>query len=251
MHIILLTLALLAPLAVKAQSLASPLKKVAIISLIGDQLSVDVYRRRAGSNLDINDREVVPLNDPVFDHTALFAVADAGAKLIPTAAFLPLAVPKAGSLLDPNFLLLDKSQPIAGSIADTLQKQGFDHLLVVTKHSASAQLRFADGNGGSGQLKGLGFYVDNTVRTRQGTTGAWVPGFIAPYAYLKLTLIDLGRGSIIKEETATASKVRSAAENKDATGAWDALSPTDKADMLRELIEKGISTALPKLLQGK
>jgi hypothetical protein len=250
MRIILLTLALLAPLAVNAQSPASPLKKVAIISLIGDQLSVDVYRRRVGTSLDTNAREVVALQDPVFDHTALFAAADTGAKLLPNVTFLPLAVPKTGSSLDPNLLLLDKAKPIPGTTADALQKLGFDHLLAVTKHSARTQMRFAYGEQGSGQLRGLGFYVDNTLWTRAETTGTYAPGYIAPYAYLKLTLVDLSTASVVREETVTVSSPRSATQNKDATGAWDALNPKEKADMLIGLIQGGISVALPRLLQA-
>lgn len=249
MRTVLLAIALSANLGASAQSPAPPFKKVAIISLVGDQLSVDIFRARLSGALDNNAREVQPLQDAVFDHTALFAVADAGAKLLPSSSFLPLTVPKAGDLLDPNLLLRDKTQPIAGSVTDALKKQGFDHLIAVTKHSAATQIRFSHGNvSTTGQLRGLGFYVDHATWTRPNDTGAYAQGFIAPYAYLKLSLVDLSTGSVVKEQAITASSPQSAAQNKDATGAWDTLSAKEKADLLRELIRVGITKAVPPLL---
>ena len=250
MRIVLLTLALLAHLAVNAQSLPPSLKKVAVISLIGDQLSLDVYRQRAGVSLDTNAREVIALQDPVFDHIALLAAVDHGAKLVPKALFLPLSVPKAGSLLDPNLLLLDRAVPIPGTITDALQKQGFDHLLAITKHSARAQVLFSNGGTPGGTLKGLGFYVDNSLWTREADSANSAQGFIAPYAYLKLTLVDLSTGYTVREEFLTSSRAQSAVRNKEGLGAWDALNPKEKADMLNGLIRAGISAALSKLLQG-
>ncbi len=246
-----LALTLLVHLGASAQQAAPPVKKVAILSLIGDQLSVDNYRERVGSSLDVNDRTVMPVNDPVFDHAALLAAAEAASKLVPGASFLPLSVPKAGSALDPNLLLQGKSKLIASPVVDALHQQGFDHLLTVTKNSARANMKFSNKDTGSGYLQGLGFYIDNFFYTRNGNTGSFARGYIAPYAYLKLTLIRLGDGAIVGEEILTVTKIRSATGNKEGLGAWDAIDPAEKAEMLKSLINTGISAAVPQLLQGK
>lgn len=251
MRKLLLILALLMHLAVSAQQATPPLKKVAIISLVGDQLSVDNYRERVGTRIDTNAREVIALQGPVFDHTALVATAQAASKLMSRVSFLPLSVPKSGSLLDPNLLLQDKTKSFDGAALEALKKEGFDHLLAVTKHSARANMRFANGDTGSGNLQGLGFYVDNFVRTRHGNTGNYAQGFVAPYAYLKITLVNLGDGAVVGEEIVTVSRIRSATENKEGLGAWDAISPAEKVEMLNWLIRTGISESIPRLLAGK
>ena len=248
MRDILLALALLVHLTLSAQPVTSPVKKVAIISLIGDELSVDVYRNRVGTSLDTNAREVVALQNPVFDHTALFAAADAATKLMPHVTFLPLAVPKAGGLLDPNLLIPDNTNLMVRDTSEALKQQGFDHVLAISKHTARARMRAQDGSLGAGYVRGLGFYVDNFKWTRRLDTGQYGEGFIAPYAYLKLSLIDLSTRAVVREEILTASVVQSAARNNEGLGAWDAMSPTAKTDMLRGFIQSGVSAVTTTLL---
>lgn len=251
MRKLLLCFALLTHLTISAQTLVPPFKKVAIISLIGDQFSISVSRQKVGTHLDINEREVVPFQNPVFDHTALLAATQAASKLMSGVGFLPLSVPKADSSLDPNLMLQDKTKPIDGAALEALQKMGFDHLLAITKNTARVNMQFVNGTIGSGNLKGLGFYIDNFTYTRRGDTGNSAQGFVAPYAYVKLTLVSLGDGAIVREEIVTASRVRSATENKESLGAWDAISPAEKVDMLNSLIRTGISASMPRLLTGK
>jgi hypothetical protein len=43
-----------------AQSSGPPITKVAITSLVGDAITVDIYRRRVGTHIDANQREAIP-----------------------------------------------------------------------------------------------------------------------------------------------------------------------------------------------
>src|ERR1035437_9471532 len=96
-HILALFLGMSLVWSTNAQSLESSFKKVAIISLIGDVMTIDTYRRRVGTLVDSNYQEIVPLPKPVFDHAALGASEAALAKLIPATSIASLMVPTPGS----------------------------------------------------------------------------------------------------------------------------------------------------------
>ena len=57
--------------AVQTQSSETPYKKVAITSLIGDVITVDVYRKRVGTMIDSNQQEKLSVPTPMYDELAL------------------------------------------------------------------------------------------------------------------------------------------------------------------------------------
>lgn len=52
-------------------------RKYAVLSLIGDSLTVVTYRPSTGSHLDQNVQQTVVLPDAIFDQAALLAVDEA------------------------------------------------------------------------------------------------------------------------------------------------------------------------------
>lgn len=233
------------------QSVAAPIDKVAIISLIGDVITIDTYRRRVGTGIDTNHQDILPVKSPVFDHTALLAAEEAVAKLIPGASISALVVPSPGSDADPNRILLDGKVSPSSALLAALHQNGFTHLLAITKYRALARLELAGGTVGSGRLQGIGFYIDNDFGTSRSDTGEPAKGFIAPYVYIRLDLIDLASLELLREETITTSSVRSAARNKTGSDPWGAMTPEEKISMLREFIKEHISAAVPLLFRSK
>ncbi|MEO5883227.1 MAG: hypothetical protein ABIQ06_12490 [Caldimonas sp.] len=71
--LLLISLAMLALPGAGAAELARP--TVAVLSLIGDEMSIVVRRMTTGSRLDRNDRQSVPIEDPAFDVAAAAAAA--------------------------------------------------------------------------------------------------------------------------------------------------------------------------------
>lgn len=237
--------------AASAQSAESPYKKVAITSLIGDVITVDVYRKRVGTMIDSNQQEKLPVSTPVFDEAAMKAASDAVNKALPSTSVATLAVAEAGSDLDPAQFLIDGRIAASHRLVVALRDGGFTHLLVIAKHRAPARLKLVDASVGSGHLQGLGFYVDNVYKTRRSDTLETGTGFVAPYVYIKLSLVDLTSMQQTREQVITEGIVRSAARNKEGFDAWGALTPEEKVSWLQRIIRTNVSEATPLLFNGQ
>jgi hypothetical protein len=162
-----------------------------ITSLIGDVISIDIYRKRVGTMIDSNQQEKLPVPTPVFDELAMKTASDAVVKLLPSASMATLSVAAAGSDLDPAQFLLDGRIAASHRLAVALRDAGFTHLLVIAKQRAPARLKFVGGSVGSGHLQGIGFYIDNSLSAERIDTQESARGIIAPYVYIKLALVDL------------------------------------------------------------
>jgi hypothetical protein len=248
-----LTLVLLVSLALPgyAQGTGPATAKVAILSLIGDVMNIDIYRLRVGTSIDANDKTVVPISSPVFDYTAITAAADAVARVVPGASVVTLAVPAPGSASDPARIVVDGAVSPTNSLVSALQRESFTHLLAITRYRGPARLQLADMKVGKGQLQGIGFYVDNYLETQRTDTKESGTGFIAPYVYVRLSLINLQNLQVTNDKTVTASAARSAAANKTGFGAWGALSTEEKVSLLNVLIQESVSAAVPSLFAVK
>jgi hypothetical protein len=232
-----------------AQAIDPSIQKLAVLSLIGDEMTVDTYRPRVGTGVDNNRREAIPVPSPVFDHAAIFAAVDALTPLLPASAVSALAVPAAGSLSDPNRLLAEGAIPPESAIVASLRQGGFSHLLLISKYRGLARLQLKDVAVGSGHLRGIGFYIDRDLRTKRSDTEESAHGFIAPYVYIRLTLVDLSTLAVRGERTIAASYTESAARNERGFDPWGALTPEQKVGSLKQLIERNVSAAAPLLVR--
>lgn len=234
-----------------AQPVDASFKKVAVISLIGDKMTIDTYRRRVGTGVDTNHQYIVSLPTPVFDHAALAAAESALAKLLPAASIAPLVVPAAGSDSDPARVLADGKVSPSNPLITALRKNGYTHLLAIIKHRAPARLQLVGEATGNGYLKGLGFYIDNDLRTHDSSTGERGQGFVAPYVYIRLVLLDLTSLEIRGEQTITASTTRTAGRNKTGFDPWGAMTADEKVSVLKSLIQERIAAGVPELFRSK
>jgi hypothetical protein len=250
-RILLLLLGLALFGAANAQAVDASIKKVAILSLIGDVMTVDTYRPRINTGIDSNRQESIPVGSPVFDHAAIFAASDALAALMPASSVSALPVPVAGSGSDPNRLLADGPIPPANALVASLRQSGFSHLLLLSKYRGLAHLQLKDIAVGSGHLRGIGFYIDHNMGTKNSDTGETGQGFIAPYVYIRLTLVDLATLDVRGEQTISASETWSASRNEKGFDPWGAITPEQKVASLKRLIEVNVSAAVPKLFRVK
>lgn len=244
----LLSLLLIGP--AHAQSADTPYKKVAVTSLIGDVITVDIYRKRVGTMIDSNLQEKLPVPTPVFDELALKTASEAVTKALPSTSLAALTVAAAGSDLDPAQFLVDGRIAASHRLAVALRDAGFTHLLVITKQRAPARLKFASSSIGSGYLQGIGFYIDNSLNTIRLDTQEKSRGMIAPYVYIKLALVDLASLQQLREQVINDSTTRSAAGHAEALDAWDAVTAEEKVSLLQELIRENVSAATPLLFKG-
>ena len=80
------------------------------------------------------------------------------------------------------------------------------YLVVIAKSRGETRLQFRNERIGQGKLFGIGFYFDRYTVVEQDDTGYEGQGFLAPYAYLSLILVDLKSGTVLRTRTTSETK---------------------------------------------
>ena len=229
---------------------AAESRRFAVLSLVGDKLLVAQYAPSSGFRTEAGLQVLVSLDDNSLDKTVLQSV-DAAIKRIDRGSAPVLLVARDTSLYDAQAALMQTGQgskALLEKMGPMLRGSGATHLILVTKlrHEARVQ-QLKDTFMGSGTLEGLGFYVDSGRATPATPEG---PGFggtavFGPFAYIKLELVDLARGEIVKEEQVTASRVYT---NPGSSNAWAMLTNAEKVGALQDILRREVTNAVPVLL---
>ena len=223
-------------------------RKYAVLSLIGDQILIVERETGSGSGRDRNSRTLVPIEGMTIEKDALFAVEDVLKKSQPGVPVVLLGA-RSPELFAAQARLLDEEAAIQAflpTLRPVLEKAAATHLVLVTKLRHEARLRVADGTIGGGKLEGVGFYLDPAARMRNLDSGEMSQGYVAPFAYFRLSLVDLVAGKVVADRTVLASTT---AASQKAESAWTALSPEQKAGILRALIRREVLRELPGMLR--
>ena len=243
MRLLLLAVSLLASFSLHAQQ-----PVYAVASIIGDRLLVVVADKGVGSSLDRNRKEFFELKTPALDNGAVVAIDDAIKEAAPQAKTVLMGLSARG-MADVQARVLDEGgsvKPLVDLVRPVAQKAGATHLILAIKNRDEARIKSFNGLIGLGKLEGLGFYVDNVSRMENRQTGEGTDGFIAPFAYFRILLVDLSTGAVMAEETVRDAQAFS---SQKATFAWDALPPEQKVEMLQGIIRRSIRDAVPALLR--
>jgi hypothetical protein len=224
-----------------------------VLSLIGDRLDIVIAQPQTGTRIDPNRRETLPIDGAVFDNTAARAIA-ASVQKISAAAELHMLNTRSPVLFNKHRELFAQSGDriaMPDAIKEALKGQGATHLFLVTKIREDAANLFAGGTiDGKGKLEGLGFYIDGSMTTRDTASGAKGRGFMAPFAYFNVAVIELANAKVLKQLKATATRPVSAGAAKEDRGSpWAALSAAEKVSLVNELIEEEIARIVPELLK--
>ena len=240
---------LAAPFAALAQA-----PKYAVLSLVGDRLHVVQREFTTGSNVDRNERLVNELPDNTFDRAMSFAVEDALRQAVPGVQPVLLAS-RRGDLYDAVFNAPDHATAVANVykvVKPMVEKTGATHLVLVTKHRNRAMLRLRDGYVGAGYLEGLGFYVDQGTIARTLNPNDAEAGFLAPYAYFNVTLIDVPSGRILGRQAVVGSDARpidgSDPRDRNEGNAWKRMTEEQKVQQLTKVIREEAARAVPMVM---
>ena len=240
---------LAAPLAALAQA-----PKYAILSLVGDRLHVVQREFVTGTNMDRNERLIVELPDNTFDRAMSFAVEDALRKAVPGAQPVVMAS-RRGDLYDAVFNSPTYAEGIAkvhAKVKPLVEKTGATHLVLITKHRNRAMLRLRDGYVGAGYLEGLGFYVDQGTLTRNVDPNDAEAGFLAPYAYFNIWLLDVASGRVLARQAVIGSNAQpidnSNPRDRNEGNAWHRMTEEQKVMRLTEVIRDETARAVPMVL---
>ncbi len=227
-------------------------RNYAVVSLMGDKLNLVGHRMSTGSHLDRNSHESFAVSGGVFDQAAMVAAHEGLKRADADATVHVFAAGSGGELFDNQGRFFDGAKvSLPPVLATPLDQDGATHLLLITKHRGEARLKTADGNSlGSGKLEGVGFYIDRTKRMRRSDTGEASSGFLAPFVYIKLCLIDLKTSTVLHEQSVIASSTLSTARAKEGMDPWDVLSATEKVDTLRGMIHDEVSRVATELARS-
>ena len=225
--------------------------KYAVLSLIGDSLTLVSHRPSVGTRVDPNLRDTVALTDPVFDDTVLLTAEKVLLQVAPaTGAPALLSTSGSSAYADARRWISDQKFTAPPWLDAALKADRATHLLLVTKHRAEASFQFAGEKAGVGSLEGLGFFIDRQRITLRTDTGARGIGFLAPYAYFRVSLIDLASSQLIGQRLVGASASLSGADSKDGLGPWDVLTDAEKVAYLKQLIGQEVEKAIVALVKA-
>ena len=234
-------------LAVALPLQAAEARKYAVVSLIGDKLMIAVRDMATGSSLDQNAREYLELSTPALDNTALLAAETALTRADPGSSVLLLAV-RDPAVFAAQARMLEKGaqeQAFLDSIARTATAAQATHLVLIAKQRREARLKLRDGFVGSGWLEGVGFYVDRTMALVDYDKRESHTGFLAPFAYFRVVLIELASGKVLAEQSVMAS---TSYGKQESLHPWDVMTSEEKVATLQRLIRDDIARVVPALV---
>ena len=244
-HLIAVLLLAAASLAASAQE-----RQYAVLSLVGDQLLIVQREMATGSRLDQNIRHPIPMPAGTLDRAVLLAVDEAIRREQPSARPVLLAT------RDPAlYAVAEKSLDSGGTarvfeaVRPVVAGAKATHLILVTKHRHRAMIRLMGGHVGTGWLEGLGFYVDHGNGENSFRATDTERGFISPFTYFKISVIDLARGTGVAEDYAIGSIAHSVPTGQ-IGNAWKALTEEEKDRQLTALIREETARVLPKLVKA-
>ncbi|MCE9659766.1 MAG: hypothetical protein K8R60_14490 [Burkholderiales bacterium] len=241
----LLLASLLALSLASARAAEPPKPTIAVLSLIGDELTLVTRRMSTGSQLDRNDRQAIPIANPAFDVAAAVAAERAIKQALPSAERIRVSVrdQRLFSLQDRVLEPGPASDGMREALQALLLKEKATHLMLVTKRRDNAQFRMIDSYTGDGKVSGMGIYIDNTKDLQSETTGQSGTGYFACYAYVKVTLVDVATMRSLGARNGTESVMTTPIGRNDASTAWDALSAQGKEDNLVRVAEQAVFRA--------
>lgn len=242
------TVALLLAASASAQTAAAPSSlppSFALLSLVGDQFSVVMRREEIGSHIDPNARRTYPIDAATLDDIALSAAEDVLKRMRPVSPVVRFSIrdPRLFDLQDKLLVDSADSRGMREALAKLLREHQVTRLVLVTKWRDDAQFKLVDGTTGTGKISGLGFYVDTTYRYMRAETGARGEGFLGPFAYLSVAVIDVATMAPIHSVPARESEMNLPVDTKGAVHAWDALTSEGKVDALERVLRRGVASA--------
>ncbi|MGZ8260045.1 MAG: hypothetical protein ACXWUL_05770 [Caldimonas sp.] len=217
----------------------------AILSLVGDQFTVVIRREETGSRLDQNIRKSVAIDSATLDDMAIDSAAGVLKRLKPVSPVLRFSI-RDRRLFDLQDKLFADSADSRG-MRDALAKLAREHqatrLVVVTKWRDDARFRTVQGTTGSGKIAGLGFYVDPFERMSMTSSGEGAFGFLGPYAYLNVTVVDVASMAPVRAVQARESEMNLPVHSSGAVNAWETLTPAAKVDALERVLRRAVAAA--------
>lgn len=225
-------------------------RRWAALSLVGNKIEIVGARAEIGSRLSQNRRRAFDDAEGTLDRYVLQAVEGAMRAQDRSASLAMLALP--GSVLydQPERAFEGGQVALPGNVVDALIATRASHMILLTKVRDAAKVPLYDTSIGVGTVQGIGFYVDNDIRLKLRESGNAADGVLAPFVYIRLSLVDVQTGEVVREEVVREMRTYSTAQNPKADVVWDVLTAEEKIESLRKMIDRSVGEATSKLLRA-
>jgi hypothetical protein len=231
-------------------TVAAQSRRWAALSLVGDKIEIIGARPEIGSRISQNRRRWADDVENTMDRYVLQAVERAVRTQDRGATVTMLALPGSALYERPERAFDGRQVALPGPVVDALIASRASHLLLLTKLRNEAKVPLYDQTVGVGTVSGIGFYVDTDLRVTIRETGHTANGVLAPFVYVKLSLVDVQSGEVVREEWVREMRTHATASNPKADGPWDVLSAEEKVDALRKLIDESVGEATARLARA-
>lgn len=194
-------------------------------------------------------RDVVKMPDDGLDIIAV-EVAEQALKKVRPGAEVELYVTrdsKIFSALNKDDMAPADVPALLATLQKVLAQSKASHLLLISKHRANVQFKFADYSVQVNRLYGAGFYVDESRRLYSVDNRHVKRGYVGPYASLKILLVDLGQRTVVQEVLAHATEIHSTPDG--APTAWAGMSGQDKFNAVRRVLERAVADGITRAVR--
>ncbi|HEX7402425.1 MAG TPA: hypothetical protein VF287_00310 [Usitatibacter sp.] len=201
-----------------------------------------------GSRVDRNARTFVKLETPELDRAALFVAEDAIKRALPGTRTVLLEVRDPAVYAAQTRALEeggDARRRVLPALGPILAQSRATHLVLFTKWRHEAMLQLPDGHAGSGQIEGLGFYIDRAMRLVNREASEPYLGFLSAFAYFRVSLIEVATGKVLGEESVFASETSLSVSG---VNPWDTMTSQQKVSALQSLVRREAERVMPALL---
>ena len=239
-------IALLAFAAAAFASAGAHAQRYAVLSLIGDRMQLAYAKGVEGQPVDRIERRWIPLDDSRIDRFTLGAANEVLKKIAPNEEPVLLQA------FDRTYFDTSAGTQV---VIDWIRQLAKDqkgpkvtHAILITKTTYDGIPALQKPYVGSGTLEGVGFFVGREAPPKGLDPNSGGPGFLSPFAYFEVTLVELDSGKVLRRERGTASNMLSAV-GTDTGNPWDTLPADKKVQALADLVRKELETVLPKVIK--
>lgn len=217
----------------------------AILSLIGDAIEIVTPRSSTGTQLQLSDRDEVPIDNAALDDVAVGAADAAIGERFPQARRLRVSI-RDKRLFALQDRLLDGGTDTDGMrrlLRTALEPTQATHLVLVCKHRADASFEVESVRTGGGKVRGLGFYLGATSNLHRIGHNELEAEYIAAYASIAVAVVSAPALQAAPEHVAFESEVKALADAQEAGSAWQAMTPDQKMRSLGRAIDRAVFAA--------
>lgn len=218
---------------------AADISKLGVMSVLGREVSVIIHAPTTGTRVNRNAKDTIAMAPNDFENFVLRTTVDS-ARREGLGEVLMLARPANGNMpwrRDGQAVLVTRP------LLEAAQSAKLSHLILIQPAQGEASLKMDRTVVGAGQLEGLGFYVDTMLTVGQVDSNQTSFGYLAPYAYFDMYLVDVATLDLQAEHRARVSVALA-----DPVGAgndpWSALSAERKVEVIRGLLQQEVEKAI-------